>query len=158
MDRVYHYEPLTLADIQDNHEADIENLKSSTYEATASLSHLRQICVEGLQEQIDMLADLKLQTIFTAKEERERLELRISLIEEALEENGISIPSASIMTDTEVNNMIDNVLNGSDKSGATPQSEDDAEIYNMLDDVFNGTDTGSYEDEVTKDLDPIFNP
>ena len=158
MDRVYHYEPLTLADIQKNHDADVESLKSSTYEATASLSRLRQIYDEGLKEQVDTLADLMLRKIFTAKEERERLELRFSLIEEALEENGISIPSASIMTDTEVNNMIDNVLNGSDKSGATPQNEDDAEIYNMLDDVFNGTDTGSYEDEVTKDLDPIFNP
>lgn len=140
--------------MQELHEADITTLRNEL----SGQAGLRQIYVEGLQEQIDMLADLKLQTIFTAKEERERLALRIGLIEEALEENGISIPSASIMTDTEVNNMIDNVFNGSDTTEPEVQDEDDAEVYNMLDDVFNGTDTSSYEDEVTQDLDTIFNP
>lgn len=198
MDRVYHYEPLTLAAIQENHKADIESLRRSS----EGLGNIRQIYDEGLQEQIDQLAELRLtqilkeyqaskdqqvqaererrrrqeeaehlqaqadevseaviQALVYDTREREGLATRILVIEEALAENEILTPaSASLMTNAEVNNMIDNVLNGSDSSGIEPQDEDEAEIYNMLDDVFSGNDTGSYEDEITDDLDTIFHP
>ena len=202
MDKVYNYETFTLADMQKVHEADIEGLKRSTDKATASLAKLRQIYDEGLQEQIDQLAELRLaqilkdyqdskdqqiqaererrrrqeeaehlqaqtdevseavlQAMLHDTRERERLDARITFIEEALVENEILTPtSASVMTNTEVNSMIDNVLNGSDSTNPEPQDEDEAEIFSMFDDVLNGTDTDTYEDEVTDDLDTIFNP
>ena len=107
----------------------------------------------------DEISEAVLRSILYDKQERETLSAQLDAIKEALSENGIEIPeSASLMTNMEVNNMVDNVFNGSDSSDIEPQNEDEAEIFDMLDDVFNGTDTESYEDEVTDDLDPIFNP
>ena len=189
---------VALANTSKEQKADIESLKSST----EGLARVNQIYDEGLQEQIDQLAELRLaqilkdyqdskdrkaqaererlrqqeeadhlqaqadevseaviQAMLHDTRERERLGSRITLIEEALAENEILIPaSASLMTNTEVNNMIDNVLNGSDSTSPEPRDEDDADVYNMIDDVFNGNDTDTYEDEVTDDIDNIFNP
>ena len=112
-----------------------------------------------MQAQTDEVSEAVLQAMVHDTREREELATRISTIEEALVVNEILIPaSASLMTNAEVNNMIDNVLDGSDSSGIEPQDDNDADVFNMLDDVFNGTETGSYEDEVTDDLDTIFNP
>ena len=189
---------VALANTSKEQKADIESLKSST----EGLARVNQIYDEGLQEQIDQLAELRLaqilkdyqdskdrkaqaererlrqqeeadhlqaqadevsEAVFQAMlhdtRERERLGSRITLIEEALAENEILIPaSASLMTNTEVNNMIDNVLNGSDSTSPEPQDEDNADVYNMIDNVFSGNDSEDYEDEVTQDLDNIFNP
>ena len=198
MDRVYNYLPFTLEKMQEVHDTDMKVVRQEI----AGASNLRQVYVEGLQEQIDQLAELRLaqlikdyqdnksrqieteherirqqeqstdirgmfdeiseavlRSILYDKQERETLSAQLDAIKEALSENGIEIPeSASLMTNMEVNNMVDNVFNGSDSSDIEPQNEDEAEIFDMLDDVFNGTDTESYEDEVTDDLDPIFNP
>ena len=79
---------------------------------------------------------------------------RISTIEQALIDHGI-------LNDThndEVQEMLDDVFSGKDTEPVIPQNEQEAEVFNMLDDVFSGIDTDIYEDEVTQDLDTIFNP
>ena len=198
MDKVYHYNAFTWGDMQKIHDADIESVRRET----AGLANLRHIYDEGLQEQINELAELRLtqilkdyqdtkdtqaesdrerlrqqreadhlqaqadevaeaviQAMLNDTRERERLDARITTIEEALAESEIlTSDSASVMTNTEVNNMVDNVFNGSDSTHPEPQDEDEAEIYDMLDDVFSGNDTDTYEDDVTDDIDNIFNP
>ena len=79
---------------------------------------------------------------------------RISAIEQALIDYGILVDT----TNDEVQEMLDDVFNGTDTEAVIPQNEDEEQIFYMLDDVFNGSDTEDYEDDFTHDLDNIFNP